>query len=92
MTESMITFEHFMAMYFCNYELPPSLESLQQYADLYKMMEERPIVEQLIAQLESIEQMESNEEINEILKEYGYGIAFEEFKALIAGVVAELRK
>ncbi|KZE79184.1 hypothetical protein AV654_17045 [Paenibacillus elgii] len=90
MTESMITFEHFMAMYYSNYELPPSSESLQQYADLYKMMEERPIVEQLIAQLESIEQMESNEEINEILKEYG--IAFEEFKALIAGVVAELRK
>lgn len=36
--KEVVTFEHFMAMYYCNFKEKPTRATLRQYSNLYRTM------------------------------------------------------
>ncbi|SCW80226.1 hypothetical protein SAMN04487970_105111 [Paenibacillus tianmuensis] len=90
--DNFVTFEHYMAMYSVNNNLPPSLERLVEHFELYRTMESNEIVHELIKQIVLFKNHEFTSELVEILEMYGNGISLEQFRVLIDPLINAISK
>ncbi|WP_289139175.1 hypothetical protein [uncultured Brevibacillus sp.] len=90
--EELITFEHFMAMYYCNNNEKPTQDTLKKYSSLYRTMEDQEVVNLLLSDLALIKTEFYNNELNDILKRYGFGISINEFRSLLDPLIRALNE
>jgi hypothetical protein len=84
------SFDHFMAMYYANYDEIPNLADLIDHAKIYKSIEDIEAVKDLSDELLLIKKLVRNSVIENILTEYGYGISLEMFKSYIDSILKVL--
>ncbi|MFF2529156.1 hypothetical protein ACFVS2_09615 [Brevibacillus sp. NPDC058079] len=90
--EEIITFEHFMAMYYCNNNEKLTQGILEKYSSFYRLMEDQEVVDELLRDLTLIKTEIFDNELNDILKQYGFGISINEFRLLIDPLIGELNE
>lgn len=90
--EEIITFEHFMAMYYCNNNEKPTQATLEKYSSFYRSMEDQEVVDELLRDLALIKSEIYNNELTDILNHYGFGISINEFRSLIDPLIRELNE
>ncbi|GED33501.1 hypothetical protein P9G84_10175 [Brevibacillus centrosporus] len=90
--DQLLTFEHFMAMYYCNHSEAPTLKRLESYARLYRGMEDKQVVNTLVEQLKVTKDARFDNELEDTLNRYGHGISIKDFRLLIDPLIQFLIK
>jgi len=90
--EELITFEHFMAMYYCNNNEKPTQNTLKKYSSLYRAIEDQEVVDELLRDLVLIKTEIYDNELDDILNRYGFGISINEFRSLIDPLISALNE
>ncbi|GED72587.1 hypothetical protein BRE01_62890 [Brevibacillus reuszeri] len=90
--ESIITFEHFMAMYYCNNNEKPSQFTLSKFSSYYRTMEDQEAVNDLLRDLALIKTEVYDNDLYDTLKRYGFGISINEFRLLIDPLISALNE